>query len=364
MKKYRIFLLFLTIILFAPFNLEAKNYDLKAKAESSDYLPGDEVKVEISLNSAFPGIPLEGFECSLSYNHPEFKLKKILSFEPISRNQLKTEIKENFINIKYNPKKLKKISSESSEIILYEIYLKTYKKSIPKTINLHAEFSDCNSHQKIASNDFSINIVENPEIQNCRLRSIRPNIGSLSPEFSPNNFNYSMDVPADTKYLDFEFIPLNEDLDVKINRRKLNAAGKTTYFKITVSNKNLKIKKVYEIEVFRGAADKKSSKKSKSKEKANDKSNEKPKTNSSKSKKNNKNSLPYSLPYSENLDEDDYCEGNVENIESDDSNNNSKIYLIVSISIVSLGFISYVLYELVKHRKKVNKNTPTPINKN
>ena len=269
MKKYRIFLLFLTMILFTPFNSEATNYNLEAKIESSNYLPGDEIKIEIILKNAYPGMTLEGFDCSLSYNCSELNLKKILSFEPISRNQLKTETKENFINVRYNPKKLKKVSAESSEITLYEIYLKTYKKSIPKTINLRAEFLDCSSHQKISSNDFTINIIENPEIQNCRLKSIRPNIGSLSPEFSPNNFNYHMDVPSDTKYLDFEFTPFSEDLDIKINRRKLSAAGKTTYFKITVSNKQLKIKRVYEVEVFRENADKSTTVKSKSKSKSN-----------------------------------------------------------------------------------------------
>ena len=350
MKKYRIFLLFLTMTLFMPFSLEAKNYDLKANVESSDYLPGDEIKIEITLNGATPGMTLEGFDCTLSYNYPELKLKKILSFEPISRNQLKTEIKENLINIEYNPKKLKEISSENPNTILYEVYLRTYKKSIPKTIDMHAEFSDCNSHQKIASNDFTINIIENPEIQNCRLKSICPSIGSLSPEFSPNNFNYSMNVPSDTKYLDFEFTPFNENLDVKINRHKLNAAGKTTYFKITVSNKQLKVKRVYEIEVFREASNKNSSKKSKSK--------------SSKSKKSKKSDVPYS----ENSDENDsceYCEENVENIESNEvDNNHSDIYLIVSISIISVGLIVYISYEFIKYRKKISKNTSTPINKN
>lgn len=337
------------MILFTPFNLEAKNYDLKANVESSDYLPGDEIKIEIILEGTTPGMTLEGFECSLSYNYPELKLKKILSFEPISRNQLKTEMKENLINIKYNPKKLKEISSENPNTVLYEVYLKTYKKSIPKTINMHAEFSECNSHQKIASNDFPINIIENPEIQNCRLKSLCPNVGSLSPEFSPNNFNYSMNVPSDTKYIDFEFAPLNENLDVKINRHKLNAAGKTTYFKITVSNKPLKVKKIYEIEVFRGATNKNPSKKSKSK------------TKSSKNKKNKKSSLPYS----ESLDENDYCEENIENVSSNELDNNKpNVYLIVSISVILLGLIAYISYEFIKYRKKINKNTSTPINKN
>ena len=338
MKKYRIFLLFLTMILFTPFNSEATNYNLEAK-------------IEIILKNAYPGMTLEGFDCSLSYNCSELNLKKILSFEPISRNQLKTETKENFINVRYNPKKLKKVSAESSEITLYEIYLKTYKKSIPKTINLRAEFLDCNSRQKISSNDFTINIIENPEIQNCRLKSIRPNIGSLSPEFSPNNFNYHMDVPSDTKYLDFEFTPFSEDLDIKINRRKLSAAGKTTYFKITVSNKQLKIKRVYEVEVFRENADKSTTVKSKS--------------NSKKDKNNVKNNSPNSLHHTDNLNENNYSEENTENIVSNDSSNGCpNIYLIASLSVVSLGFISYISYEFIKYRKKVNKNTSTPINKN
>lgn len=355
MKKYRIFLLFLTIILFTPFNSEATNYNLEAKIESSNYLPGDEIKIEIILKNAYPGMTLEGFDCSLSYNCSELNLKKILSFEPISRNQLKTETKENFINVRYNPKKLKKVSAESSEITLYEIYLKTYKKSIPKTINLRAEFLDCNSRQKISSNDFTINIIENPEIQNCRLKSIRPNIGSLSPEFSPNNFNYHMDVPSDTKYLDFEFTPFSEDLDIKINRRKLSAAGKTTYFKITVSNKQLKIKRVYEVEVFRENADKSTTVKSKSKSKS----------NSQKDKNNVKNNSPNSLHHTDNLNENNYSEENTENIVSNDSSNGyPNIYLIASLSVVSLGFISYISYEFIKYRKKVSKNTSTPINKN
>ena len=58
MKKYRIFLLFLTMILFTPFNSEATNYNLEAKIESSNYLPGDEIKIEIILKNAYPGMTL------------------------------------------------------------------------------------------------------------------------------------------------------------------------------------------------------------------------------------------------------------------------------------------------------------------
>ena len=331
--------------MFVPFKSSAHNYNLESRIESTSYLPGDEIKIEIILHDASPGMLLEGFECHLSYTDSELRLKKILSHEPISRNQLKTETKENLINIKYNPKKLKEILSENSEITLYEIYLKTYKKTTPKNIVLHTEFFNCDSKEKLASNDLRVNIIENPEIQNCRLKYLLPDTGSLSPEFSSNQFNYSMSVPSDTKYLDFEFAPLNENFDVKINRRKLNAAGKTTHFKITVSNKQLKVKQIYEIEVFRKSANKKSSKKSKQ--------------SSPKNKKKQELFSP------EDLDKNECSESVTENLIADNNsnNNNSNIYLIASISVISLGLISYILYEFIKYRKKISKNTSKPINK-
>ena len=135
------------------------------------------------------------------------------------------------------------------------------------------------------------------------------------------------------------------ELDIKINRRKLSAAGKTTYFKITVSNKQLKIKRVYEVEVFRENADKSTTVKSKSKSKS----------NSQKDKNNVKNNSPNSLHHTDNLNENDYSEESTENIVSNDSSNGyPNIYLIASLSVVSLGFISYISYEFIKYRKNAN----------
>lgn len=352
MKKYKILLLTLIMLtLVAPFRANAKNYSFKAKIENSNYLPGDEIKVEVILDNSFRGMLLKGFECSLSYENENLKLKKILSSEPISRNQLKTETRDHSINIKYNPKKIKEISSPESEIKLYEIYLKTYKKTPPQNINLHIEFFNCDSKEKISSNDLEINIIENPEIKNCKLKSIRPNIGCLSPDFSPDNFNYSVEVPADTKYLDFEFTPFVENLETKINRRKLNSAGKTTYFKITVSNKQLKVKRVYEIEVYRGITNKNSSKKFKSN------------PSSQKSKNKSKSTKEHHMAQSKNENKDEYDETYTENISSENSKNNN-LYIIILITAIPLGLISYLLYEFIKYKKKINKNVSTPINKN
>lgn len=87
----------------------------------------------------------------------------------------------------------------------------------------------------------------------CTLKTLSPSSGTFNLPFEPDKYSYFLDVPYDTKEIDFAFETENPESVVKISRHKLNAAGKTTDIKITVMNKKEKVKLVYLVRVQRAA---------------------------------------------------------------------------------------------------------------
>lgn len=124
--------------------------------------------------------------------------------------------------------------------------------------NITAKTKSCNDPYEDIFFQEKINIPENSKVSNCKLKSLSSCEGTLSPEFNPDIQEYQMQVPCDTKEVNFNFEALKSDLSVKINRSKLNAAGKDTKIKIEVSDKELKgFKRVYNIFVKREPENKK-----------------------------------------------------------------------------------------------------------
>ncbi len=83
-----------------------------------------------------------------------------------------------------------------------------------------------------------------------RLAFLKPDTGSLSPAFSPEVFSYTLQVPSSVKEVHFEAEAQN-GAKITISRYRLQAAGKTTEIRITLTDEDAG-KTVYVVTVHRG----------------------------------------------------------------------------------------------------------------
>lgn len=95
----------------------------------------------------------------------------------------------------------------------------------------------------------------------------------LSPNFDPDTTKYTVEVPADKSSIEFTASANEENATIKVSRKTLNAAGKSTDISISVLSGDRKIRKVYTVKVNRAASTKGSSAKNGSGGGANDNSN-------------------------------------------------------------------------------------------
>lgn len=157
-----------------------------------------------------------------------------------------------------------------------------------------------------------IGLENHPEVAFCKLSSLKPNIGEISPAFSPDVTEYSMNVNHDVKSLNFEALPLKTGLNVKVNRRNLCAAGQSTDIKIKVSNPAVKgLNKEYIVHVNRGESPPKAKKEKTKKAK---------KQKSSRKKSNSKDDWFDSLDSCEDSTEDETANEDFEDSSEENEN--------------------------------------------
>jgi hypothetical protein len=87
--------------------------------------------------------------------------------------------------------------------------------------------------------------------EDCSLKMLEAVNAKLEPEFSPDILNYSTDVPSTRITIEFNAEATDPEATVTVSGNKLKEAGKTTKAIITVSSKDKKVKKNYEVLVNR-----------------------------------------------------------------------------------------------------------------
>ncbi|BED92556.1 MAG: cadherin-like beta sandwich domain-containing protein [Candidatus Paraimprobicoccus trichonymphae] len=190
-------------------------------------------------------LPWESKFLDFDFSHDENAETKI------NRRKLKKAGETTDINIKVTKKNTKlnpsltykiKVIREPKPASLKE---KNSEFQEQKIIN----FSDKN-FESFESNDIKNNLKLN--LTNLKLSKLIPSEGTLLPKFDPNIFEYSINLPWESKFLDFDFSH-DENAETKINRRKLKKAGETTDINIKVTDKNIKPnpKLTYKIKVNR-----------------------------------------------------------------------------------------------------------------
>lgn len=146
----------------------------------------------------------------------------------------------------------------NEDTCIFELPFKINPSASGKKVEIKCEIKDLYNKncEEISSNTEALTIIDVPlpDESKAYLKSLSaPNL-TLDPSFCPNVFNYTADVPYDTDKLMIAYEPDNLDCSIAVNRTNLNAAGKSTVFKIVVSNKKYHAKVTYQIYVNRAPA--------------------------------------------------------------------------------------------------------------
>ncbi|MDQ5984032.1 MAG: hypothetical protein RUMPE_01063 [Eubacteriales bacterium SKADARSKE-1] len=89
----------------------------------------------------------------------------------------------------------------------------------------------------------------------CNLKSLTAEGYKLTPSFSPSVTQYYATVPSTKSTINISAETNDSEAVAKISRKTLNAAGKTTDIKITVTGSDNKSKKIYTVTVKRNLKD-------------------------------------------------------------------------------------------------------------
>lgn len=369
-KKFLKFIFILIIFFLGLTTANAVDFTLKiGNPQEKSFLTQSEVCIPIRAEKIYRCDFLQPFKLKIYYDHTIFEFRKFACNFPLSGNEFKTSENDSSLTILPNFQKIVNLPFKNREFLLGNIVL-CVKSNAPSGKHLiNCTFTqDKFNHKKIKS-DAEINIlpssyksnsnsaeVKSQNNTDCKLKNITSNIGTLSPSFDPNIFEYGIDVGEDVQYLELNAEPQENDSTVKVSRSKLLAAGKTTTIKITVSSK--KGKTIYVVKVNRAA---------KSNSKNGFKTGIKKNSEKSSNKKHKKSKNKNGLDQNDDIEEDD--DENEEENESNSENqlindeSNSKIYLIIILGTIILIGIGYYTYKFIKYKRKNSKNIKNSLNK-
>ncbi len=363
-KKFKFLsLIFLaTSILFL--NINAFAYQPETKSKEASCHPNDKASISFIIDGNESKIIPEPFKCEVKFDSNNLKYSKINCIGNIKRTDIKVEKNEGYLNIFYNPKKPREIILKDDKSEMFEVMFTVKNKVLSGTTTIHTDFKNIGCESLICSSDSNLNIIGNPGMGNCKLKSLSSAQGDVSPEFSPDVFDYAMEVPAEIQNVEFSAQPMSENLSVKISRRKLAAPDKITNVKITVSDKSLRIKSIYNIQIKRSPKDNlKEPKESKKKETSPSKAKNKNKNINKKSKKPSK--YDCTEVNSQNCSDELETE-NTESINAPSTisfkNNSFRVYCIVIFCLLLSATATYFIIKFVKYRKNLSEKSNNSLN--
>ncbi len=406
-KKLRnsIFSLILFLIACLP-NAFAMDYNFEIETSENAFAPNEQLPVVFSLKSTEKLRVLKPFSCEVKFDSEILKYSKINCSENIKRRDIKLTKDGGTLNLVFNPSKTREVAFEDDKSEIFEVVFTVKNRVLSGKTSIEATFKDFEHAADLTSSTSEIEIIGNPGIENCKLNSLSPSCGRLEPNFSPDVFEYDINLPAHIQNLDFEATPMLDDLSVKISRRKLAAAGKSVDIKISVSNRSPRAKTVYTVHANRAnyavkpktpvtskgnakISDRKTQRKSsripKNKagqkpEKLSTKSNRN-KITKSKCSKNNIYDDSSEYDYAdEEYDDDAWLEPEKEEYLEDETgsciapatseiqtvseSDSTKIYWIIILAVLILGALAYAILRFIKLKKEKSEPSSSEIQQN
>ncbi len=192
----------------------------------------------------------ENFEIKIEFDNEVFKKSAKINYsDEISKNYKHSKnLLGNVISVKCSLKASKTSPDIAENQELFLLTVET-KKSIQKSETNFKIISEGNFESEAQSILVGIQ-KENSVNPSALLTKLIPNQGILTPKFNPNINEYSINVPYETKDIEFDVDSENSS-GISVNRHKLKAAGSQTDIFITVKGHKRGDKNIYHITVER-----------------------------------------------------------------------------------------------------------------
>lgn len=250
---------------------------------------------EVSLSLCAKGIRevnISTFKLSIKFDSEKLNFKELSAFSPVGDSEIKYNLNESMLDVIFLTEDDGITLQAGQELKLIEFDFKALKPS-PEKLLIDSEVEGVGNFDEkylytSTVNDIYINVSSAPKFD-CRLSLLEPSEGLLLPDFSPDVFDYIIEVPADCSEIDFDTLTFDENTSVKISKHKLKKAGEETKIKISTQSPDKKNKLVYHVLVKREP-------------KENEKDMESENKKSSKSKSKKVNSKTKDKQYSKNKD--------------------------------------------------------------
>lgn len=262
MKKLFVCVFILTsVILSSFFNLTcATSSDIKfyMSSNSESVYRNSEINILVSVE-ALKSINVSTFKLTIYFDEQELSFKDVSACNALNDSELKYNINGPKLDIIFLTDFEGLNIDENQKVNLLEIDFKVKSKTCNHETVLKSEVDGVGNYNEnylsaLQPNDVSVEILDDPKFD-CRLISLKPLDASLTPDFDPDVYEYEVDVPYDFKEIEFDYVPIENNAEVKVNRRTLKKAGEETKIKITVQSPDKKNRLTYIVNVKRDVKD-------------------------------------------------------------------------------------------------------------
>ena len=243
-------LLSFTLPLKASFAID--NVDLSISCDNVTPVVGEEFNIYLNVNSNNK-INISSFRLKFNFDNTKVYYKDFYS--DINMDDFKSNLQDNELTLLYVTSENGTDIAANSSQTLVELNFKVLSSAKISNTTISASIDGlCNYNaQEISSSDINpIDItISQSGTGNCDLLRLNTDGYNLSPAFSSDIVNYSLDVPYSKSTIEFNAEPVDQDSTVKVNRKTLKTPGTSTDITITVISADKKSRKIYKVTVNR-----------------------------------------------------------------------------------------------------------------
>lgn len=244
--------LFLCAALLLPNTLQARcavpAFSLTAEEPSAG--PNGELKISLFINEELPE-EIAAFQFSLHYDASRLLYKGILE-GTVSDGELKTEQQGGDITGIYLDSAQ---DGKSIKGCLLTLSFRVLGTAAPGPADFSAQVYDVTGwSEKMLTppqNAAAQAQLLPPPSDNALLLALEPSAGSLSPDFSPGCFDYTLNVPEGTASVLFSAQAQEADASVRVDRKNIKSGAQPTVITVTVTAPDGATKQAYRVSVSR-----------------------------------------------------------------------------------------------------------------
>lgn len=234
------------------FSYNDDSLNITLSCSNSYPISGEEFNINLNFLPSEP-INISAYRLKINFDSSKLSYKGLYS--DINNDDFNSYVKDDLLTILYiTSEKGIDLKANTSQVIL-ELNFKVLSDCDIGTTKINASIDGLCDYDAeaipLSEIDPQIVNIRQSGDGNCDLEYLSAGEYQISPKFSADITNYSVDVPYSKSTIEFEAKPLDENATVKANRKTLKSAGTPTDINLTVTSADKKSKKIYTVTVNR-----------------------------------------------------------------------------------------------------------------